>query len=154
MTAMKTLERQRILITGGSRGLGLGVVEALVARHANVTVIARDTARLADLKARLGVSVIAGDATDPTLADSVLRERAAVGAGAERRRDAGDDSLAQQTWESFNKNWNTDVKATFHWIQAALNVCRLRPEVGFCFHRAAPRSKAHLFPVVTLAQNE
>jgi len=74
MTAMKTLERQRILITGGSRGLGLGVVEALVARQAKVTVIARDSARLTELKARLGVSIIPGDATDPMLAESVLRD--------------------------------------------------------------------------------
>ena len=71
---MRTLEQEQILITGGSRGLGLGLVEALAARHANVTVVARDSAPLADLKARLGVSVIAGDATDPALADSVLRQ--------------------------------------------------------------------------------
>ena len=52
---MQTLEQRRVLITGGSRGLGLGVVEALVAHHADVTVIARDSARLAELNARLGV---------------------------------------------------------------------------------------------------
>ena len=34
---MQTLERRRALVTGGSRGLGLGIVEALVARQANVT---------------------------------------------------------------------------------------------------------------------
>ena len=58
---MQTLKHKNALIVGGSRGLGLGVVEALAARDANVTVIARDAARLTDLKARLGVSVIAGD---------------------------------------------------------------------------------------------
>ena len=118
---MKTLEQQSILITGGSRGLGLGVVEALAARHANVTVVARDATRLADLKARLGVSVIAGDATDPTLADSVLRQvRPSVlvlNAGATPAMAP----LHKQSWESFSRNWDTDVKATFHWIQAALN---------------------------------
>ena len=25
------------------------------------------------------------------------------------------------TWKSFSRNWDTDVKATFHWVQAALN---------------------------------
>jgi NAD(P)-dependent dehydrogenase (short-subunit alcohol dehydrogenase family) len=39
---MQTFEHKRVLVTGGSRGLGLGVVEALVARHADVTVLARD----------------------------------------------------------------------------------------------------------------
>ena len=38
---MQTLERQRVLVTGGSRGLGVGVLEALVARGAEVTVLAR-----------------------------------------------------------------------------------------------------------------
>ena len=118
---MGTLEKQNILIIGGSRGLGLGVVEAFAARHANVTVVARDEARLADLKARLGISVIAGDATDPALADSVLRQvRSSVlllNAGATPAMAP----LHKQTWESFSKNWETDVKATFHWVQAALN---------------------------------
>jgi NAD(P)-dependent dehydrogenase (short-subunit alcohol dehydrogenase family) len=118
---MGTLEKQNILIIGGSRGLGLGVVEAFAARHANVTVVARDEARLADLKARLGISVIAGDATDPALADSVLRQvRSSVlllNAGATPAMAP----LHKQTWESFSRNWDTDVKATFHWVQAALN---------------------------------
>jgi len=86
---MQTLEQRRVLITGGSRGLGLGVVEAFVARRANVIVIARDSARLTEIKARLGVSIIPGDATDPMLAESVLREvRPSVlvlNAGATRR---------------------------------------------------------------------
>jgi len=67
---MQSLNHQSVLIVGGSRGLGLGVVEALAAHDANVTVIARDAARLTDLKARVGVSVIVGDATDPSLAES------------------------------------------------------------------------------------
>jgi NAD(P)-dependent dehydrogenase (short-subunit alcohol dehydrogenase family) len=119
---MQTLEQQRVLITGGSRGLGLGVVEALVARQAKVTVIARDSARLTELKARLGVTIIPGDATDPTLAESVLRDvRPSVlllNAGATPTMAP----LHEQTWESFSKNWNTDVKAAFHWIQAALRL--------------------------------
>ncbi len=99
---MQTLEQRRVLIAGGSRGLGLGVVEALVARHANVTVVARDSARLTELKARLGVSIIPGDATDPMLAESVLREvRPSVlvlnaGDGAAARADVG---IVQQKLE-------------------------------------------------------
>jgi NAD(P)-dependent dehydrogenase (short-subunit alcohol dehydrogenase family) len=119
---MQTLEQQRVLVTGGSRGLGLGVVEALVARQANVTVIARDSVRLTELKARLGISIIPGDATDPMLAESVLREMRpsvlVLNAGATPTMAP----LHEQTWESFSKNWNTDVKAAFHWIQAALRL--------------------------------
>lgn len=119
---MQSLKHQSVLIVGGSRGLGLGVVEALAAQDANVTVIARDAARLTDLKARLGVSVIAGDATDPSLAESAIRKvRPSVlvlNAGATPVMSP----LHKQTWESFSRNWETDVKATFHWIQAALKV--------------------------------
>ena len=49
---MQTLAQQRMLIVGGSRGLGLGVMQALMARHANVTVMARDSAGLAALDGR------------------------------------------------------------------------------------------------------
>jgi NAD(P)-dependent dehydrogenase (short-subunit alcohol dehydrogenase family) len=119
---MQTLEQERVLITGGSRGLGLGVVEALVARHANVTVVARDSVRLTELKSWLGVAIVSGDVTDPTLAESVLRDvRPSVlvlNAGATPTMAP----LHEQTWESFSKNWNTDVKAAFHWIQAALRL--------------------------------
>ena len=117
-----TLERRRVLITGGSRGLGLGVVEAMVARHADVTVLARASADLTDLAARLEVSIIAGDATDPKLAASVLRElRPSVlvlNAGAVPTMAP----LHEQTWDSFSQNWNTDVKSAFHWIQGALRL--------------------------------
>jgi NAD(P)-dependent dehydrogenase (short-subunit alcohol dehydrogenase family) len=37
---MKTMNERRVLVTGGSRGLGLGVVQALVAEGAQVTVLA------------------------------------------------------------------------------------------------------------------
>jgi NAD(P)-dependent dehydrogenase (short-subunit alcohol dehydrogenase family) len=119
---MQTLERQRVLVVGGSRGLGLGVVEALVARRASVTVVARDSARLAELEGRLGISIVSGDATDPTVADSVLRDVRptvlVINAGATPAMAP----LHQQTWESFSRNWDTDVKATFHWVQSALRL--------------------------------
>jgi NAD(P)-dependent dehydrogenase (short-subunit alcohol dehydrogenase family) len=119
---MQTLEQQRVLIVGGSRGLGLGVVQALTARHANVTVMARDSARLTALEAQSGVSIIPGDATDPKLAESVLRDMrptvVVVNAGATPAMAP----LHQQTWESFSRNWETDVKATFQWIQGALRL--------------------------------
>jgi len=63
---MQTLKDQRAVVTGGSRGLGLGIVEALVARQAHVTVVARDAARLVELQRRLGVAIAAGDVADRT----------------------------------------------------------------------------------------
>ena len=37
-----SLKDKTIVVTGGSRGLGLGLVEALVNQGARVTVVARD----------------------------------------------------------------------------------------------------------------
>ena len=37
-----SLKNKNIVVTGGSRGLGLGLVETLVAYDARVTVVARD----------------------------------------------------------------------------------------------------------------
>jgi NAD(P)-dependent dehydrogenase (short-subunit alcohol dehydrogenase family) len=71
---METLEVQRIVVTGGGRGLGLAMVEAFVARKARVTVVARDAERLAEVGNRLGVDVVRGDAADPALARNVIRE--------------------------------------------------------------------------------
>jgi RNA polymerase sigma-70 factor (ECF subfamily) len=56
-----SLKDKNIVVTGGSRGLGLGLVEALVAHGARVTVIARDADPLESVHARLGVATISAD---------------------------------------------------------------------------------------------
>ncbi len=48
----KSLRDKTIVVTGGSRGLGLGLVEALVDQGAKVTVVARDKNALASVKVR------------------------------------------------------------------------------------------------------
>ena len=119
---MQTFEQRRVLVIGGSRGLGLGVVEALVARGAKVTVVARQAADLFELESRLGVSIIPGDAADPAFSESTLREVQpsvlVLNAGATPTMAP----LHEQTWQSFSEIWNVDVKAAFHWIQAALRL--------------------------------
>jgi len=117
---MRTLLDQRVLVTGGSSGLGLGIVEALVARKAQVTVVARDAARLATVKKRLGVATVAGDVTDRALAHSLLADVRPdvliLNAGAPQAIAP----LHELTWEAFSATWNSDVKAGLHWIQEAL----------------------------------
>jgi NAD(P)-dependent dehydrogenase (short-subunit alcohol dehydrogenase family) len=119
---MQTLEGQKAVVTGGSRGLGLGIVEALVARKARVTVVARDAGRLAEVSKRFGVDVVRGDVTDEALARGVLRDvRPSVlvlNAGAK----PGLGPIHEQTWEGFSSTWNSDVKAAFHWVQEALRL--------------------------------
>ena len=69
-----TLKDKSAVVTGGSRGLGLGLVEALVAHGARVTVVARGAEALDSVRARLGVATISADVTDRTAAHRILAE--------------------------------------------------------------------------------
>ena len=119
---METLEGQKVVVTGGSRGLGLGIVEALVARKAQVTVVARDPERLAEVAKRLGVKTVRGDVTDEKLAHGVLSDiRPSVlvlNAGATPPMGP----LHELSWENFNRAWEVDVKAGFYWLQETLRL--------------------------------
>ncbi len=117
-----SLKNKTIVVTGGSRGLGLGLVEALVDQGARVTVVARDQAALAAVKQRLGVTVIAADVTDENAAHRILAEVRpdilVLNAGATPRMGR----LDQVSWADFTATWDTDVKAGLYWLQAALNL--------------------------------
>jgi NAD(P)-dependent dehydrogenase (short-subunit alcohol dehydrogenase family) len=116
------LEDKIVVVTGGSRGLGLGLVEALVGRGAKVTVVAREAAALAAVRQRLGVAVISADVTDAGAAQRILAavrpEILVLNAGATPRMAR----LDQISWADFTAAWETDVKAGLYWIQAALNL--------------------------------
>jgi NAD(P)-dependent dehydrogenase (short-subunit alcohol dehydrogenase family) len=111
-----------IVVTGGSRGLGLGLVEALVDKGAKVTVVARDQAALAAVRQRLGVAGISADVTDEGAAQRILAdvrpEILVLNAGASPPMGR----LDQLSWEDFSATWETDVKAGLFWMQAALNL--------------------------------
>ena len=67
-----SLKDNTIVVTVASRGLGLGLVEALVDQGAKVSVVARDQAALAAGEQRLGVAVIPADVTDEGAAQRIL----------------------------------------------------------------------------------
>src|SRR6202140_5822097 len=115
-----SLNDKNIVVTGGSRGLGLGLVEALVAHGAKVPVVARDTDALEAVRARLGVATISADVTDETAAHRILGEVRpdilVLNAGAKPRMGR----LDQLSWADFTATWETDVKAGLYWLEAAL----------------------------------
>jgi NAD(P)-dependent dehydrogenase (short-subunit alcohol dehydrogenase family) len=117
-----SLKDKTVVVTGGSRGLGLGLVEALVAHGARVTVVARDPSALESVRARLGVATISADVTDQTAAHRILGEVRpdilALNAGAKPRMGR----LDQISWADFTATWDTDVKAGLYWLQAALRL--------------------------------
>jgi NAD(P)-dependent dehydrogenase (short-subunit alcohol dehydrogenase family) len=117
-----SLKDKTIVVTGGSRGLGLGLVEALVDQGARVTVVARGADALASVSARFGVSTIAADIADETAAHRIVGEVRpdilVLNAGAKPRMGR----LDQVSWADFTATWDTDVKAGLYWLQAALNL--------------------------------
>ncbi|MGJ4959649.1 SDR family oxidoreductase [Bradyrhizobium sp. HKCCYLRH2015] len=117
-----SLKDKTIVVTGGSRGLGLGVVEALVDRGAKVTVVARGTGALNAVAARLGVATIAADVTDEAAAHRIVGDIRpdilVLNAGTTPHMDR----LDRLRWEDFSIAWDTDVKAGLYWIQAALKL--------------------------------
>lgn len=52
----KTLSGRVALVTGGSKGIGFGIAQALVKAGVNVAITGRDEAALADAKRRLGTT--------------------------------------------------------------------------------------------------
>ncbi len=117
-----SLQDKTIVVTGGSRGLGLGLAEALVAHGAKVTVVARDAEALESVRARLGVATISADVTEETAAQRILAEVRpdilVLNAGAKPRMGR----LDQVSWSDFTATWDTDVKAGLYWLKAALNL--------------------------------
>ena len=115
-----SLAKKNILVTGGSRGLGLGIVEAFAAQGAKVTVVARSADALAAVHARLGVATIAADIADEAAAHRIVAEVRpdvlVLNAGALPPMDR----LDRISWQDFSATWEADVKAGLYWTQAAL----------------------------------
>src|SRR6202047_590703 len=117
-----SLRDKNVVVTGGSRGLGLGLVEALVGHGARVTVVARGADALEAVRTRLGVAAISADVTDEAAAHRIVGEVRpdilALNAGATPRMGR----LDQLSWADFSVPWETDVKAGLYWLQAALKL--------------------------------
>ena len=117
---MQNLNGKRVVITGGSQGLGLAMVETLTALGANVTAISRDRANLAAAE-RVGAAVIAGDATDAALMNSVVRDEEPDVLILNAGTRLPIKPIDQLDWDEFSIVWNIDVKAGLVGIQAALH---------------------------------
>ena len=118
---MKQLDGKSAVVTGGSRGLGLGIVRALAAEGADVWALARDAERLDQLKQTVpGVQTLVADVTDPQTAPQTLGttrpDILVLNAGARPFLAP----IHQQSWEQFSRTWDTDVHMTFAFGKEAL----------------------------------
>jgi NAD(P)-dependent dehydrogenase (short-subunit alcohol dehydrogenase family) len=116
------LKNKRVVVTGGSRGLGRGLVEALAERGASVTVVARESDALAAVRSKLSVNTVAADIRDEAAARTIVAtirpDILVLNAGAKPVMAR----LDQISWADFTVPWEHDVKAGLHWLQAALNL--------------------------------
>jgi NAD(P)-dependent dehydrogenase (short-subunit alcohol dehydrogenase family) len=122
-TATASIEGKVVIVVGGSRGLGRGVVETLAGRGARVVAVARDEAALNALAASVsGVVPAAADATDEAAAARLLRAHdpdvLVLCAGASPFLGA----FHEQTWEQFSTNWHVDTKSAFVWLREVFRV--------------------------------
>jgi NAD(P)-dependent dehydrogenase (short-subunit alcohol dehydrogenase family) len=117
------IKDKRMIVVGASRGLGRAVAQAMADGGARVLAIARDANALEDLKKQSGgrIDITAGNATEASFISRTMNaEKPDVlfiiaGATPVMR------PIHEYRWESFCDNWNTDVKATFHWLQEGVN---------------------------------
>jgi NAD(P)-dependent dehydrogenase (short-subunit alcohol dehydrogenase family) len=115
------LRGKNVVIIGGSRGLGKTIVAATHAEGAQVLAVARREQSLRQLAAEIpGVRVLALDAADEgapaQVFETLLPDILVVCAGAIPHMAP----LVEQSWEQFSRNWNSDVKMSLLFSQAAL----------------------------------
>jgi NAD(P)-dependent dehydrogenase (short-subunit alcohol dehydrogenase family) len=119
---MSSLAGKTAVVTGGSRGFGRGIVEALAAEAMRVVAVARREEDLVRLKREVEgqVEIVCGDITDAVLAARVIeREKPhalILNAGAR----GVNRPTRFHTWDTFAAQLNVDVKSAFLWTREAL----------------------------------
>lgn len=115
------LSGRTTLVVGASRGVGRGVAVAFAGAGAPVVAVSRAGAAFPEAAgAILSEAADAAEATAPAaLLDRHDPHILVLVAGAAPHMRP----LQQQTWESFQVNWQADVRIAFHWLRETL----LRP---------------------------
>lgn len=121
MPELPSIKAQTAIVTGGTRGLGHGVVQALSAKGLNVVVLARDSEGLTVLASELpNIDPVVADAANELTAGRLLQEKrpdlVVLCAGASTLLRP----LHHHSWETFSQNWEVDAKSTFVWLRNAL----------------------------------
>jgi NAD(P)-dependent dehydrogenase (short-subunit alcohol dehydrogenase family) len=118
------LTHSTAIVTGASRGFGRAIASELVAQGARVVGVARNANQLDELTTELGerFTAVVGDAADVALARELIGgyrpHLLVLNAGAVPVAAP----LHEQTWESFNRNWEVDTQHVFHWVTEALRL--------------------------------
>jgi NAD(P)-dependent dehydrogenase (short-subunit alcohol dehydrogenase family) len=120
---MLSLSGKKVVVIGGSRGVGRQITEAAARNGARVLAVARQAGPLGQLRNEVsGIDVLALDATDETAPAKVFEvfepDILILSAGAFPPAAP----LHEQSWREFSVNWEVDVKVAFHFSKAALTL--------------------------------
>ena len=160
---------KRILITGGSAGLGLAISRAFALQGARVAIIGRNQATLDSSAAQLSHNgskclAVAADVTEPDAVEQAFSTIRTQWGGLDVLvNNAGRSSrgtIAETSPEEFRQLWELNFLATLRCTQAALpmllesrghvvNIGSLGAKTASKFLGAYPTSK---FPVAALSQ--
>jgi NAD(P)-dependent dehydrogenase (short-subunit alcohol dehydrogenase family) len=119
---MFSLAGKKVVVIGGSRGVGRQIAEAAARNGARVLAVAREEGPLRLLAKEVrGIEILSLDATDegaPSRTFDVLAPDVLVLSAGTFPPAA---PLHEQSWRQFAVNWETDVKIVFHFCKAALS---------------------------------
>jgi 3-oxoacyl-[acyl-carrier protein] reductase len=116
------------LVVGASDGIGLATAKLLAAEGAQVTIVSRDTAALANRAAEIGADSIAADATDATAVEALV----AAWEAKQRRLDilvmavggshrSSFEGLSDADWR---QNWEFNILSTVRLVRGFLPALR------------------------------
>ena len=107
------LKQARVLVTGGSSGIGRGIAELLVQRGAKVAISGRDEQRLRSSAGALGATALQGDVSIEADAIRIVRETiSALGGYNVLVNNAGVGEFApllEMTAEAMRRVWEINV---------------------------------------------
>jgi NAD(P)-dependent dehydrogenase (short-subunit alcohol dehydrogenase family) len=119
---MVSLSGKKMVVIGGSRGIGRRIVEAGIRNGAQVLAVARQEAPLQQLAHEVPeVEILALDATDenaPSKVFDVLTPDILILGGGVFPPGA---PIHEQSWQQFSANWENDVRIAFNFCKAALS---------------------------------
>lgn len=122
------LQGRKILITGGSQGIGLQIAKRFVAEGAEVVIVGRDTHKLRDAAQTIGCKCIAFDLTNIADLPNLIQETVELLGGLDGLvNNAGicniDNGFLNVTEQSYDEQFLLNVKSPFFLTQAFLRHC-------------------------------
>lgn len=127
------LQGRKILITGGSQGIGLQIAKRFVAEGAEVLIVGRDARKLKDAAQNIGCKYVAFDLTNIAELPNLIQKTVELLGGLDGLvNNAGvcniDKGFLNVTEQSYDEQFLLNVKSPFFLTQAFVD-CMIQHEV-------------------------